>query len=182
MEPKRGKALIEHIRQLPEPPTDELIYLTQTTLNVGDCLVVVDALKRRFPTLTGPPSDDICYATTNRQEAVKAAAGTVEYFIVVGAPISSNSKRLVEVAREAGSPADLFQNVEELKKAEPGRFNRIGITAGASTPDVLVEEIVDYLARIGFDDLQTYHYIHEGMHFTLPYQLRQDLADKGIPV
>ena len=182
VEPHRGEALREHIASLPEPPGDRLIYLTQTTLNVDDCMVVVRALQERFPRLSAPPSDDICYATTNRQHAVKAVAGKVDFFIVVGAPISSNSKRLVEVARESDCPAELFQDVVELKKKDLGSYRKIGVTAGASTPDILVRAVIEHLAELGFDDLKTYHHINEDMYFTLPYELRKDLIEKGIPV
>lgn len=182
VEPLRGDALVDHVNQLPAPPTDKLIYLTQTTLNVDDCLKVVDVLKQRFPTLKAPPSDDICYATSNRQNAVKAVAKDVDYVVVVGAPISSNSKRLVEVAKESGCDSGLFQNAEELAQHDVTQYQSVAVTAGASTPDVLIHAVIHHLRHQGFDQLETYDHVDETMHFTLPYQLRQSLKEQGIPV
>lgn len=182
VEPHRGEELRKEIRNLPEPPTDQLIYLTQTTLNVDDCMVVVDALKQRFPTLIGPPGEDICYATTNRQYAVKAIAPELDFFVVVGSAISSNSKRLVEVAHEAGCEAALFENVKDLKVHNLNSYKSIGITAGASTPAILVQEIIDYLQTQGFTTIEDYDHVKETMAFTLPYHFRKDVEAKGIPV
>jgi 4-hydroxy-3-methylbut-2-enyl diphosphate reductase len=182
VEPHRGQALQDHLDGLPQPPTDKLIYLTQTTLNVDDCLTVVDALKERFPTLEAPPSDDICYATTNRQNAVKAVAGQTDFFLVVGANISSNSKRLVEVAVEGGCPAKLVMGADDVKDIDLSGYTKIGLTAGASTPDILIRQVIDHLNERGFETLETYEHVDETMHFTVPYQLRQDLKEKGIPV
>ena len=182
VEPKTGAALARQIRDLPEPPSDQLIYLTQTTLNVDDCMAVVTALRERFPNLIGPPQDDICYATTNRQNAVKAVAARADFFIVVGSPTSSNSKRLVEVARDAGCPADLFPGLPQLKHLDLGCFQTIGITAGASTPDVLVQDIIDHLQSLGFTALEAYHHVEESMSFAIPHHFRKDLTRKGIRV
>ncbi len=182
VEPTRGAELDAQIAAMPAPPTDRLIYLTQTTLNVDDCLSVVAALRKRFPTLTGPPSDDICYATTNRQNAVKAVAVRVDFFIVIGSPMSSNSKRLVEVARETGCPAALFQGAADLRGQSLAGYDQIGITAGASTPDILVREIIQHLDGLGYHEVETYHHVQESMHFTIPYHFRKDLEAKGIPV
>ncbi len=182
VEPESGEALDRAIANLPEPPTDNLRYLTQTTLNVNECYRVVDALKKRFPTLKAPPSEDICYATTNRQDAVKVVAKKVDFVVVVGANISSNSKRLVEVAREEGAEAALFHGVDELKDFDLSSYSKIGVTSGASTPDLLVNEVLDYLASLGFDDLATYDHVEETMEFNLPYEFRKDLESKGIPV
>ena len=182
VEPHSGPQLRQQIAQLPKPPGEKLIYLTQTTLNVDDCMAVVALLRERFPTLEGPPNDDICYATTNRQHAVKAIAADLDFFVVVGSPTSSNSKRLVEVARESGCPAQLFENAEALKQKSLRDIQRIGITAGASTPDVLVQEIIAYLQTRGFPQAETYHHVAENIHFTLPYEFRLDLEKNGIPV
>jgi 4-hydroxy-3-methylbut-2-enyl diphosphate reductase len=171
-----------HIESLPDPGTDKLIYLTQTTLNVGDCLQVVDALKERFPSLIGPPKDDICYATTNRQNAVKEVARSADFFIVVGSPTSSNSKRLVEVAKEYGCPSDLFPDVTHLDKHDLLQCNTLGLTAGASTPDVLIQAVIDRLKNEGFTKLETYDHVIEDIHFTLPGRFRMDLEEKGITV
>ena len=182
VEPHRGKALDDYIQNLPEPPTDRLIYLTQTTLNVDDCMAVVAALTRRFPSLVGPPKDDICYATTNRQDAVKAVAAKVDFFIVVGSPISSNSKRLVEVARESGCLAALCQGAGDVLRQDLSRAEAIGITAGASTPDVLVQQVIDQLNQLGFHTLENYDHVEETIHFSVPHHFRRDLEAKGIPV
>lgn len=179
---KTPEALKEHIASLPDPGTEKLIYLTQTTLNVGDCLQVVDALKERFPSLIGPPKDDICYATTNRQNAVKDVARDADFFIVVGSPTSSNSKRLVEVAKEHGCPSDLFPDVTHLANHDLSDCKTLGITAGASTPDVLVQAIIDRLREQGFTKLETYDHVIEDTHFTLPGRFRMDLQEKGIKV
>ena len=181
VEPARGEALDAIIAALPQPPTDKLIYLTQTTLNVDDCRVVVDALKQRFPTLVGPPQDDICYATSNRQNAVKEVADRADFFIVVGAQISSNSKRLAEVARESGCPSVLIANARGLHETDLSGFETLGLTAGASTPDELVQETLAYLTELGFER-ETVRHVDETMHFNLPYQLRQDMAEQGISV
>ena len=181
VEPLRGEALAEHIRDLPQPPTDKLIYLTQTTLNADDCIKVAESLKTRFPTLKPPPTDDICYATTNRQNAVKAIAADMDFFVVVGANISSNSKRLVEVAEESGCPARLFQDVNGLREHDLTGVKSIGLTAGASTPGLLIHEIIGYLNALGYT-LETYDHVPENLAFNLPYNLRQDMQEKGIEV
>ena len=182
VEPVRGEALTDLVSQLPEPPTDRLIYLTQTTLNVGDCMNVVAALKRRFPTLIGPPKDDICYATSNRQDAVKSMAPKADFFIVVGSPTSSNSKRLVEVARESGCRAGLFPDESHLRELDLDGIGHIGITAGASTPDVLVQTIIARLRESGFTEVEEYHHVNENISFSIPNHFRKDLIEKGVPV
>lgn len=182
VEPLKGEALKAHVDSLPDPGNDHLIYLTQTTLNVDDCLQVVAALKKRFPTLIGPPKDDICYATTNRQDAVKAVAGKADFFIVVGSPTSSNSKRLVEVARDAGCPAQLFPDVTHLDQFDFATMNTIGISAGASTPDILIQAIIERLKSMGFEGVEDYHHVHESMSFAVPYDFRRDLEARGIAV
>jgi len=182
VEPLKDEKLAAHVNQLPDPGTDQLIYLTQTTLNVDDCLQVVSALKKRFPTLIGPPKDDICYATTNRQDAVKAVAGKADFFIVVGSPTSSNSKRLVEVAIDAGCPARLFPDVSHLDQYDLEAMTTIGISAGASTPDILIQAVIEKLQSQGFEDVEAYHHVHESMSFAVPYDFRRDLEARGIAV
>ncbi len=131
-------------------PRDEnnLAFVTQTTLSVDDTAGIVEVLKRRFPNIVGPHKEDICYATTNRQEAVKRVAPIVDAMVVVGAPNSSNSQRLKEVALSAGCPhAVLVQRAADLDWSVYGNIKRLGITAGASAPEVLVEEIIDAFCR-----------------------------------
>jgi len=182
VEPHRGEALQKHLDELPQPPTDKLIYLTQTTLNVDDCLNVVAELQRRFPNLSAPPSDDICYATTNRQNAVKAVAHQADFFLVVGSPTSSNSKRLVEVARESGCAAQLVQGSATTAPISLEGASSVGLTAGASTPEVLIQEVINHLHERGFDQLESFDHVTEDLHFTMPYELRQELESQGIPV
>ena len=126
---------------------DNLAFLTQTTLSLDDTAAVVATLRRRFPSIQGPRGEDICYATANRQEAVKAIAQDVDALLVIGAPNSSNSVRLVEVAEREGTPARLIQRAAELDWTFLDGVRTLGITAGASAPEVLVRELVDRLAE-----------------------------------
>jgi 4-hydroxy-3-methylbut-2-enyl diphosphate reductase len=157
-------------------PRDEsrLAYVTQTTLSLDDTAGIVAALKRRFPAIVGPHKEDICYATTNRQEAVKRVAPQVDALVVVGAPNSSNSRRLQEVAERAGCPYSVL--VQRAAEIDWSRFNGIktlGVTAGASAPEVLVEEILDAFAARYTLNVETVSGADEsGMFFPLPRHLR----------
>jgi len=182
VEPLQGAELRAHVHSLPQPDATRLVFLTQTTLNVSDCLVVVDALRQRFPQLEAPPSEDICYATSNRQEAVKSVAPHMDFFVVVGSRSSSNSLRLVEVARAAGCEAALIPDVSHMAGTHWAQWRRIGITAGASTPDVLVREIMAHLAGLGFVQGASYEHVRENMHFSLPREFRKSLAAQGFEV
>ena len=154
-----------------------LAYVTQTTLSVHDTAEIVDLLKRRFPAIVGPHKEDICYATTNRQEAVKHVAPIVDAMIVVGAPNSSNSQRLREVAERAGCPrAVLVQRAADIDWNEFGKIARLGITAGASAPEVLVEEIIDAFAQRYTVSVETVSAAEEGVFFPLPRPLRENQA------
>jgi 4-hydroxy-3-methylbut-2-enyl diphosphate reductase len=155
----------------------QLAYVTQTTLSVLDTAEIVDLLKARFPGIVGPHKEDICYATTNRQEAVKRVAPIVDAMIVVGAPNSSNSQRLKEVAERAGcSHAALVQRAADIDWSEFGAIARLGITAGASAPEVLVEEIIDAFAQKYAVSVETLSAAEEGMFFPLPRPLRESQA------
>jgi len=157
-------------------PRDEnnLAYVTQTTLSVDDTAEIVEVLKRRFPNIIGPHKEDICYATTNRQEAVKRVAPVVDAMIVVGAPNSSNSQRLKEVAERAGCPrAVLMQRAADINWTDFEGVTRLGITAGASAPEVLVEEIMGAFAARYALDIETVSAIEEGVFFPLPRPLRE---------
>jgi len=155
----------------------ELAYVTQTTLSVHDTAAIVDRLKARFPDIVGPHKEDICYATTNRQEAVKRVAPVVDAMIVVGAPNSSNSQRLKEVAERAGCPhAALVQRAADIDWNEFGAIARLGITAGASAPEVLVEEIIDAFAQRYAVSVETISAAEEGVFFPLPRPLRESQA------
>ncbi len=160
-------------------PHDEgkLAYVTQTTLSVSDTAVMVEALKRRFPRIVGPHKEDICYATTNRQDAVRRVAPVVDAMIVVGAPNSSNSQRLKEVALRSGCPrAALVQRAADLDWELLEGVARVGITAGASAPEVLVEEVLGALADRYTLDIATVSAAEEQMFFPLPRPLREEQA------
>lgn len=159
--------------------SDQLAYITQTTLSVDDTAEIVSILRRRFPDIQAPHKEDICYATTNRQEAAKVVAPQVDAMIVVGAPNSSNSQRLVEVARRAGCPdAQLIQRAEDLDWTRFGALTSVGITAGASAPEVLVEEVIAaFNARYDID-IETVSTAEETIAFNLPRPLREALAEQ----
>ena len=155
----------------------KLAYVTQTTLSLDDTASIVELLKRRFPAIVGPHKEDICYATTNRQEAVKSVAPLVEAMIIVGAPNSSNSQRLREVAERAGCRhAVLVQRAADIDWAIFGALSSLGITAGASAPEILVEEIIDAFALRYAVEVETMSAADEGVFFPLPRPLRQNEA------
>ncbi|MEU8245348.1 4-hydroxy-3-methylbut-2-enyl diphosphate reductase [Nonomuraea sp. NPDC048916] len=154
----------------------KLVWLSQTTLSVDETIETVARLKERFPTLIDPPSDDICYATQNRQVAVKEIAARSELVIVVGSENSSNSKRLVEVAKEYGADASyLVDNATFIKDEWLDGVTTVGVTSGASVPEELVDEVLARLAGHGFDDVEQVESVKESMRFALPHELRKDL-------
>ncbi len=149
-----------------------LAYLTQTTLSVDDTGDVVDALRERFPDLVGPPSADICYATQNRQDAVKKICEEATLVLVVGSKTSSNANRLVEVARTCGSDAYLIDDEGDLDSAWLVGHETVGLTAGASSPDLLVNRVAGRLAELGFDQREEVELTREDVYFRLPAELR----------
>ena len=153
---------------------DRLAVLTQTTLSVDDTREVIAALKARFPNIRVPGKDDICYATQNRQNAVKSLAANVELVLVVGAPASSNSNRLVEVARVHGARAQLVQDASEIDSAWLSGVTRVGVTAGASTPETLVREVCERLRELGASHVEGLATVDEGVRFALPAELRRE--------
>jgi 4-hydroxy-3-methylbut-2-enyl diphosphate reductase len=156
----------------------KLAYATQTTLSIDDTAEIVSILKERFPAIVAPHREDICYATTNRQEAVKRVAPDVDAMIVVGAPNSSNSQRLREVAERAGCRATaLVQRAEDIDWSRFGNISSLGITAGASAPEVLVEEIIDAFAARYAIEVETVSTAEESVFFPLPRELRPDAAE-----
>jgi 4-hydroxy-3-methylbut-2-en-1-yl diphosphate reductase len=160
----------------------KVVWLSQTTLSVDETMRTVDALKQRFPTLQSPPSDDICYATQNRQAAVKVIAPLVELFVVVGSANSSNSVRMVEVAQVAGADAAyLVENARAMDEAWLEGVATVGVSSGASVPEILVREVVEWLAQRGFGDLEEVDHIPERLTFALPQELRRDLRAAGRP-
>ncbi len=151
-------------------------YLSQTTLSVDETNATVDALRQRFPLLQGPPSDDICYATQNRQVAVKAIAAAAELVLVVGSANSSNSVRLVEVALEAGAPAAyLVDDAGAIDERWFSDVTTVGLTSGASAPEGLVTQVLDWLAERGWSDVEEVESAQEHLLFALPQELRRDL-------
>ncbi|CAL9444512.1 4-hydroxy-3-methylbut-2-enyl diphosphate reductase 2 [Nocardiopsis dassonvillei] len=155
---------------------DNVSWLSQTTLSVDETNETVDALRRKFPNLLDPPSDDICYATTNRQVAVKTMAPECELVIVVGSDNSSNSVRLVEVALAAGADAAyLIDNASLMQESWLEGVTTVGVTSGASVPEILVRELLDRLAGYGYGDVSLVTTADETLTFSLPKELRRDL-------
>jgi 4-hydroxy-3-methylbut-2-enyl diphosphate reductase len=161
---------VEDVAQL-HPGSDKLSYVTQTTLSVDDAAAIIAALKARFPHIAGPKRDDICYATQNRQDAVKFMAPQCDVVIVVGSPNSSNSNRLREVSENMGVPAYLVDSAEDLQGEWIAGKRRIGITAGASAPEVLVDELIARLKAAGAASVRRLEGITEDVVFSLPREL-----------
>ncbi|GIH98987.1 4-hydroxy-3-methylbut-2-enyl diphosphate reductase [Planobispora takensis] len=158
-----------------------LVWLSQTTLSVDETTETVTRLKERFPGLIDPPSDDICYATQNRQVAVKEIAAQAELVIVVGSENSSNSKRLVEVALDHGADASyLVDNASFIKDEWLDGVTTVGVTSGASVPDELVAGVLARLAENGFDDVEEVHSVEENVRFALPHELRKNLRAAAV--
>jgi 4-hydroxy-3-methylbut-2-enyl diphosphate reductase len=155
---------------------DRLAYVSQTTLSVDDTASIIAALKRRFPGISEPKKADICYATTNRQEAVKFMAPQVDAVIVVGSPNSSNSNRLREVAEKMGTPAYMIDNAAQIDPQWLVGKQRIGVTAGASAPEVLVQAVIDRLRELGARSVRTLEGVEEHVTFPLPKGLDGDSA------
>ncbi|MGW2404471.1 4-hydroxy-3-methylbut-2-enyl diphosphate reductase [Streptomyces sp. NPDC001739] len=154
----------------------KIVWLSQTTLSVDETMETVDALKTKFPGLVSPPSDDICYATQNRQLAVKQMGAEADLVIVVGSRNSSNSKRLVEVAKLAGArEAYLVDFAAEIDEAWLEGVSTVGVTSGASVPEVLVEQVLEWLAERGYGDVELVKAAEESITFSLPKELRRDL-------
>ena len=165
---------VEDVADLDVRDPDSLAYVTQTTLSIDDTADIVIALQNRFPKIVGPHKEDICYATTNRQMAVKAIAGKVDALLVVGAPNSSNSKRLVEVGAKAGCTyAQLVQRADDIDWNALGDMQNIGITAGASAPEVLVNEVIDAFRAKGEVEVEIVETAQENVNFKVPRVLRE---------
>ncbi len=162
------------VAELQVKNTEKLGFVTQTTLSMDDTAIIIEALRERFPKIKGPKKDDICYATQNRQDALKKLADESDIILVVGSPNSSNSNRLREIAEKKGTPAYLIDGAEDIDKAW---FNdgikKVGVTAGASAPEVLVEEVNKKLADFGAEILPDNQGILENVSFVLPKELRK---------
>jgi 4-hydroxy-3-methylbut-2-en-1-yl diphosphate reductase len=155
------------------PDPDRVAYLTQTTLSLDDTREIVAILKRRFPRLANPNKGDICYATQNRQDAVKAMAPHVDALLVLGAPNSSNSLRLCEVARTQGVPAYLIERASDIRREWLSSVRVLGLTASASAPEILVREVVDYSRRyLGVQRVEEFETVREDVNFSLPTELK----------
>ncbi len=164
---------IEDVDKLAFDPDEQLAYLTQTTLSVDDTREVIQALEWRYPNISGPRDEDICYATSNRQAAVKELARDCDLVLVIGAPNSSNSLRLVEVSERLGTPAKLIQRATEIDLAWLEGVETLGLTAGASAPEILVREVIDALARQFTISEKTITAAEEKMVFKLPRLLTE---------
>lgn len=169
---------VEEVNELQVPDPARLAYLTQTTLSLYDTQEIVARLRERFPMIAGPASDDICYATQNRQEAVEALTKCVELILVVGSANSSNSNRLVEVAQRAGVASRLIEDANDIQAEWFNGVEHLGLTAGASAPEILVEQVSQRLAALGFTDQRDLDLIREDVRFTLP----PELAARRSPV
>ena len=167
---------LEGARTVVPTPGKKLIWLSQTTLSVDETLESVKILRERFPDIQSPPSDDICYATQNRQEAIREIAAQSDLVIVVGSKNSSNSVRLMEVAKEYGAKASyLIDFPHELDEAWFDGVETIGVTSGASVPEILVRDLLEHLAERGFGDVEEVRAKEENLTFALPPELRKDL-------
>ncbi len=171
---------LEGARTVQPTPGKKLVWLSQTTLSVDETLETVKILKERFPEISDPPSDDICYATQNRQEAIKEIAPQADLVIVVGSRNSSNSVRLVEVALEYGAKAShLVDYAEEIQDEWFTDVETIGVTSGASVPEILVKDVLASLHEHGFKDVQEITAAEESLLFALPPELRKDMKAAG---
>ena len=169
-----GMYLVEgpdDVAKLQVKDENNLAFVTQTTLSVDDAQVTIDALEARFPSIVGPKRDDICYATQNRQDAVKTLAKQCDVVIVVGSPNSSNSNRLREVAQNQGVDAYMVDNASELKPEWLAGKSRVGVTAGASAPEILVKDLIERLKSLGADRVSNVEGIEERVTFPLPKSL-----------
>jgi 4-hydroxy-3-methylbut-2-enyl diphosphate reductase len=162
---------VEDVALLTVANPARLSYVTQTTLSVDDAETIVNALRMRFPAITGPKKDDICYATQNRQDAVKQLADACDIILVVGSPNSSNSNRLREVARLRGIDAYMVDRASEVRPEWLAGKRRVGLTAGASAPEVLVDEVIAALKAAGAQSVEKWHGIEENVVFALPKEL-----------
>jgi 4-hydroxy-3-methylbut-2-enyl diphosphate reductase len=161
----------EDVNDLEVPDPNRVAYLTQTTLSLDETTHVIEALRRKFPHIKGPHAQDICYATENRQTAVKDVAGECDLLLVVGSDNSSNSNRLVEVARNLGSEAHLIENYRSIRPEWLRGVNTVGLTAGASAPEILVQEAVSFLEEQGFTNMREVEVMPEHVRFGLPPEI-----------
>ena len=167
---------VEDAERLELPADARVAYITQTTLSVDETGEVITALRRRFPTIHAPKKEDICYATSNRQWAVKDMLGEVDLLLVIGSRNSSNSNRLVEVARAHGVPAQLIDDETDIHESWLDGAETVGLTSGASAPEKLVERVCDWFRARGVEDISAHRLVEEDVEFRLPVELRRELA------
>jgi 4-hydroxy-3-methylbut-2-enyl diphosphate reductase len=167
---------VEDVERLEFPEGAKLAYITQTTLSVDETSEIIQALRHRFPTIRAPKKEDICYATSNRQWAVKEMLAEIDLLLVIGSRNSSNSNRLVEVARAHGVEAYLIDDETEIDERWVDGPEIIGITSGASAPEKLVVRVCDWFRARGIDDIEPYRLVTEDVEFRLPVELRRELA------
>ncbi|MGZ5313316.1 MAG: 4-hydroxy-3-methylbut-2-enyl diphosphate reductase [Solirubrobacterales bacterium] len=167
---------VEDVDELELPDPGKVAYITQTTLSVDETTEIIEALKRKFPEIVGPRTDDICYATTNRQMSVKELARHCELVLVIGSTNSSNSNRLVEVARENGAASHLIDNHLQVDESWLEGVETVGITSGASAPEELVERLVAYFEERGAEDVSELRTVDEDVRFMLPKKIRTELS------
>jgi 4-hydroxy-3-methylbut-2-enyl diphosphate reductase len=166
----------EQVESLDVPDPDRVAYLTQTTLSLDETKDIIAALREKFPNIKGPAAQDICYATENRQVAVKQVASDADLLLVVGSDNSSNSNRLVEVARNLGTSSHLIDSFRNIKPDWLQDVKTLALTAGASAPECLVEEVVKFLATKGFDNVQEVEVMPENVRFGLPPEIVEAIA------
>jgi 4-hydroxy-3-methylbut-2-enyl diphosphate reductase len=167
---------VANVDALHFPPETRLAYVTQTTLSVDETGEIIGALRRRFPEIHAPKKEDICYATSNRQWAVKEMLNEIDLLLVIGSRNSSNSNRLVETAHAAGVAAYLIDDETEIEPAWFDEVEIVGITSGASAPEKLVERVCDWFRAYGVEQIDSYRLVDEGVEFRLPVELRRELA------
>ena len=170
---------VEEVEALQLNNPDKVAFVTQTTLSVDDTYVVIDALRKKFPKIIGPKKDDICYATQNRQDALKDLSDQCDLILVVGSPNSSNSNRLKEIAEKRGTPAYLIDTADDIQEEWLIDKPNIGLTAGASAPEILVNEVTERLKSLGATILDDTHGIKENVFFVLPKALRNSNKTKS---
>ncbi len=168
---------VEDVEELQVPNPEKVAYLTQTTLSVDDTAEIVAALKRKFPKIVGPRTDDICYATQNRQNAVKALAKQVDVVLVIGSKNSSNSKRLREVAISQGCPAYLIDGADQIDPEWLMEAESVGVTSGASAPEILVQQVIQRLQELGATEVIEFKLTDENVQFALPPEI-QELSEQ----
>jgi 4-hydroxy-3-methylbut-2-en-1-yl diphosphate reductase len=166
---------VADVDRLDFEPGAKLAYVTQTTLSVDETGEVIQALRRRFPNIYAPKKEDICYATSNRQWAVKEMLNEIDLLLVIGSRNSSNSNRLVETARAAGTPGHLIDDETEIDESWLDGVAVVGVTSGASAPEKLVERVCDWFRARGVAEIEPYRLVDEGVEFRLPIELRREL-------